>query len=162
MKTIRVRKKTKTTDGAKPAEQKGGSKISAPAGSADSPASKPTAESKSDEVKRGDRPGDVYLRKGQPLSRLFRRVGPGRFIATQESDRPGSVIEKGYRAVKRVLIGRPLETAEEINQRLTKLKALAVFGSDAISSSAYATEASLVILMAAGSGALNIDRKSVV
>jgi amino acid transporter len=40
---------------------------------------------------------------------------------------------------------------------MTKIKALAVFGSDAISSSAYATQASLVILMAAGSAAMGVS-----
>ena len=40
---------------------------------------------------------------------------------------------------------------------MTKVKALAVFGSDAISSCAYATEASLVVLMVAGNGALHIS-----
>ncbi len=109
------------------------------------------------EVKQGGRPGDVYVRMGHLRNRLFRKVGPGRFVATPESDRPQSVVEKSYRAVKRVLIGRPLETSEEVHQRLTKIKALAVFGSDAISSSAYATEASLIVLMAAGNGALGIS-----
>ncbi len=111
----------------------------------------------SSEIQEGQRPGDVYVRHERPYQHLFRRVGPGHFVALPESDRPASPVEKGYRAVKRVLIGRPLETAEEIHQRLTKVKALAVFGSDAISSSAYATEASLVILMAAGNGALGIS-----
>jgi len=74
-----------------------------------------------------------------------------------ETDRPHTIFERGYRTVKRVLIGRPLETSEEIHQRLTKIKALAVFGSDAISSSAYATEAALLILVAAGNGALGIS-----
>ncbi len=108
------------------------------------------------ELKHGVRPGDVYVRMSRPHSRFFRRVGPGHFVATPESDRPENVIERGYRAVKKILIGRPLETAEEIHERLTKVKALAVFGSDAISSSAYATEASLVILMTAGNAALGI------
>jgi len=109
------------------------------------------------EVMHGVRPGDVYVRMRQSHTRFFRRVGPGHFIATPESDRPESAIERGYRAVKKVLIGRPLETAEEINERLTKIKALAIFGSDAISSSAYASEASLVILMVAGNAALGIS-----
>ncbi len=108
-------------------------------------------------MREGQRPGDVYVRHERPYQHLFRRVGPGHFVALPESDRPVSALEKGYRAVKRVLIGRPLETAEEIHQRLTKIKALAVFGSDAISSSAYATEAALVILMGAGNGALGIS-----
>ncbi len=48
-------------------------------------------------------------------------------------------------------------TAEEVYQRLTKVKALAVFGSDAISSSAYATEAAIVILIASGSAAIGVS-----
>lgn len=108
------------------------------------------------EIRRGTRPGDVYLRVTHPHERFFRRVGPGHFVATPETDRPDNVVERGYRAVKKLLIGRPLETAQEVHQRLNKLKALAVFGSDAISSSAYATEASLVILMVAGNRALGV------
>lgn len=104
----------------------------------------------------GVRPRDVYVHLNRPHSRSFRRVGSGHFIATSESDRPEGKFEKSYRAVKQVLIGRPLETAQEINERLTKVKALAVFGSDAISSSAYATEATLVILMVAGNAALGV------
>ncbi len=50
-----------------------------------------------------------------------------------------------------------MQTAEEVFQRLTKVKALAVFGSDAISSSAYATEAAIVILISAGSSAIGIS-----
>ena len=106
------------------------------------------------EIKHGIRPGDVYVRMRQPHRHIFRKVGPGHFVATPASDLPTSPLERGYRALKRILVGRPLETAEEIHQRLNKVKALAVFGSDAISSSAYATEASLVILMVAGNAAL--------
>lgn len=109
------------------------------------------------QVRHGKHAGDVYIRYERPYHEIFRRVGPGHFVATPESDQPVGPLEKGYRIVKRILIGRPLETAEEIHQRLTKVKALAVFGSDAISSSAYATEAALVILMAAGNGALSIS-----
>ncbi len=109
------------------------------------------------EMKRGVRPGDVYVRMKQSHNRYFHKVSPGYFVATPESDRPVGLVERVYRAVKKILIGRPLETAEEIHQRLTKVKALAVFGSDAISSSAYATEAALVILVAAGNGALGIS-----
>ena len=106
------------------------------------------------EIKHGIRPGDVYVRMRQPHRHIFRKVGPGHFVATPASDLPTSPLERGYRALNRILVGRPLETAEEIHQRLNKVKALAVFGSDAISSSAYATEASLVILMVAGNAAL--------
>jgi amino acid transporter len=109
------------------------------------------------ETRHGARPGDVYIRIRRTHDHVFRKVGPGHFVATPESDVPTSAFERGYRALKKILVGRPLETAEEIHQRLNKVKALAVFGSDAISSSAYATEASLVILMVAGNAALGFS-----
>ena len=52
---------------------------------------------------------------------------------------------------KRLLVGRPLATDEADHQRLTKRVGLAVFSSDAISSTAYATgEVSLVLVAVAG------------
>ncbi|MCA9895847.1 MAG: amino acid permease, partial [Anaerolineae bacterium] len=59
--------------------------------------------------------------------------------------------------IRRLLIGKPLKTNDAIHQRLNKAKALAVFSSDALSSSAYATEAILLVLVAAGTGALGIS-----
>jgi amino acid transporter len=56
--------------------------------------------------------------------------------------------------VRRILIGNPLPTSEAIHQRLSRFKALAVFSSDALSSTSYATEAILLVLIAAGTGAL--------
>ncbi len=56
--------------------------------------------------------------------------------------------------VKRFLVGQPLATDLQHHQRLHKLVALAVFSSDALSSVAYATEAILVVLVAAGASAL--------
>ncbi len=52
--------------------------------------------------------------------------------------------------LKRILVGRPLPTAAAPHQRLGKSTALAVFSSDALSSSAYATEEILHVLVAAG------------
>jgi amino acid transporter len=49
--------------------------------------------------------------------------------------------------VKRVLVGPPIATSEEHHQRLGKPTALAVFASDAISSTAYATEEILHVLV---------------
>ncbi len=50
-------------------------------------------------------------------------------------------------SIKRLLVGRPLPSSEEGHQRLGKVVALAVFASDAISSTAYATEEILLVLM---------------
>ena len=58
----------------------------------------------------------------------------------------------GYRA-KRVLLGPPLATAQLVHERITKRVALAVFSSDPISSTAYATEEILLVLVAAGAAA---------
>ena len=56
--------------------------------------------------------------------------------------------------VKRVLLGRPIATSEEMQERLSKKLALPVFSADAISSTAYATEEILLALMLAGTMAL--------
>src|ERR1700730_5035883 len=61
--------------------------------------------------------------------------------------------------VKRLLVGRPLATSEQEHQRLSKTIALAVFSSDAISSTAYATEEILfVIAVATSSLALGLSK----
>jgi amino acid transporter len=49
--------------------------------------------------------------------------------------------------LKRVLVGRPLATAEQHEQRLRKLVALPIFSADAIASSAFATEEILHVLV---------------
>ncbi len=50
-------------------------------------------------------------------------------------------------ALKKFLIGHPLSSADEHHQRLSKKIALPVFASDAISSTAYATDEILVVLL---------------
>jgi amino acid transporter len=52
--------------------------------------------------------------------------------------------------LKRFIIGSPIETARQAHERLNKRTALAVFSSDAMSSSAYATEEILRHLALAG------------
>jgi amino acid transporter len=61
--------------------------------------------------------------------------------------------------LKRVLIGKPIATAEEGHQRLKKRVALPVFASDAISSTAYATDEILIVLLVqAGVGGIAFGR----
>ena len=62
-----------------------------------------------------------------------------------------------YTRLKRLLIGEPLATAAAGHERLTKVKALAVLSSDALSSVAYATEEILRVLLLAGSRALGVS-----
>jgi amino acid transporter len=52
-------------------------------------------------------------------------------------------------SLKRLLVGSPIRTARLAHERLTKKTALAVFSSDALSSTAYATEEILLVLAAA-------------
>ncbi len=64
-----------------------------------------------------------------------------------------------YDVFKRVLVGRPLAGSEEHGQRLPKKVALATFSSDAISSTAYATEEILFVVALGGSSlALGLSR----
>jgi amino acid transporter len=56
--------------------------------------------------------------------------------------------------VKRLFIGRPMKSAELGEEKLSKLKALAVLSSDALSSVAYGTEQILLVLMTVGVAAL--------
>lgn len=56
--------------------------------------------------------------------------------------------------MKRILIGRPMKSAELDAEKLGKWKALAILSSDALSSVAYGTEQILLVLVAAGFAAL--------
>ncbi len=57
------------------------------------------------------------------------------------------MLRDGMSMLKRILIGQPIASTEEHHQRLIKTIALAVFASDAISSTAYATEEILLVLI---------------
>lgn len=59
-------------------------------------------------------------------------------------------------SLRRLLIGSPLATSQMVEERLTKVKALAVFSSDALSSVAYATEEIMLVLILAGSGVVGL------
>ncbi len=61
-----------------------------------------------------------------------------------------------YRRIKRVLFGEPFPTRAEMHERLDKVRALAVFASDPISSNAYATEAIMTVLLLMGATALKL------
>jgi amino acid transporter len=57
---------------------------------------------------------------------------------------------------KNLLLGPPLATSRLVRERLRKLVALAVFSSDAISSTAYGTEQIMLVLVAAGAVATGL------
>jgi amino acid transporter len=60
-------------------------------------------------------------------------------------------------SLRHLLIGDPLATSQQMHERLPKIKGLAVFSSDALSSVAYATEEILFVLILAGTGALGLS-----
>ena len=99
---------------------------------------------------KGRKPGDQRIRVERHHSPYFRYTGPGQLTAKPAASAPTTPAGRAYRRVKQALIGRPLATAEEIGERLTKVKALAIFSSDAISSSAYATEEIILAFILSG------------
>src|SRR5438270_987122 len=102
------------------------------------------------EVRKGRLIGDEHVRYEISRQSAFKRISTGLLEATKETQAPHGALEH----IKRLLIGSPLATAQQEQERLTKFKALAVLSSDAISSVAYATEAILITIVAAGSGNL--------
>ena len=91
----------------------------------------------------------------RPHSPYFRYTGPGQLVAKQAASSAAHAAAAGILARGRAIVfGRPLSNEEEIGERLSKKKALAIFSSDAISSSAYATEEIMRVLVLAGASAL--------
>ncbi len=115
----------------------------------------PTLERR--ETVKGGRLGDTYVRVKHPERGYFTRKAPDELEAAVPAPAPRSETARLVRRVRTALFGAPLTTAQQIHERLTKVKALAVLSSDAISSVAYATEASLAILITAGLGILSIN-----
>ena len=102
----------------------------------------------------GRKPADRRVRVERPHAPYFRYTGPGQLVGQaggQRRRRPQRARSSPGSGPS--LLGRPLATEEEIDERLSKTKALAIFSSDAISSSAYATEEILRVLVLAGRGA---------
>lgn len=105
---------------------------------------------------RGKRPGDAYVRIVRPFESKFQRGAEGELIATERTvlDRRGWTA--GLRRLRTWLIGRPIHSGHEEHERLTKVKGLAIFSSDNISSSAYGPEEIMRVLAFAGAGALTL------
>ncbi|MEA2519065.1 MAG: hypothetical protein QOF49_1145 [Chloroflexota bacterium] len=102
----------------------------------------------------GRKPGDRRVRVDRPHSALFRWTGPGQLTAKEAASVPTTSTGRLFARTKALLLGRPLASDEEAGERLSKKKALAIFSSDAISSSAYATEEILRVLILGGIAAL--------
>ena len=105
------------------------------------------------EVVRGSKPGSHYIRvKRNPA---FDTAGE-HLIAREEVLAPTTAAGKVLDACRRIFIGPRIPTIREIHERVNIFKGLAVFASDNISSSAYASEAIMAVLVLAGTGALGL------
>ena len=98
----------------------------------------------------GRKPGDRRVTVHRPEARYFRYGEQGTLVAKAAASEPASRRGRLGFGARRVLFGRVLSSHEELEQRLPKWKALAVFSSDVMSSVAYATEASMFTLLAVG------------
>ncbi len=94
------------------------------------------------------------MRVDRPHAPYFRYTGPNQLTAKKAASAPTTGIGRASASIRGVLVGRPLASEEELGERLSKTKALAIFSSDAISSSAYATEEILRVLILGGAVAL--------
>src|SRR5436190_20112648 len=86
--------------------------------------------------KRGRKLADRRVAVDRPHAPYFRYADEGQLVARESASAPRTKGGRQLARVRAVLFGRPLSTAEEIGERLSKVKALAIFSSDAISSSA--------------------------
>jgi amino acid transporter len=103
----------------------------------------------------GRKLADRRVRVARPHTPYFRYTGPGQLVAKEAASRPITRAGRALARARAIVFGRPLANEEEIGERLSKRKALAIFSSDAISSSAYATEEILrVLIVSAAAGAL--------
>jgi amino acid transporter len=102
----------------------------------------------------GRKLADRRVRVERPHAAYFRWSGPGQLTAKESVSVPRTKVGRAWARVKAFVIGRPIASENELGERLSKRKALAIFSSDAISSSAYATEEILRVLILAGAAGL--------
>ncbi|MEO5885028.1 MAG: APC family permease [Candidatus Limnocylindrales bacterium] len=104
----------------------------------------------------GRKPGNRRVRVERPHAPYFRYTGQGTLTAKEAASVPTTPGARMIHRLRALIFGRALHQEEEIGERLSKRKALAIFSSDAISSSAYATEEIVLAFTIAGAGALAV------
>src|SRR5262252_211330 len=104
------------------------------------------------ETVQGRRPGDRFVRVA--THKGFTRIRPGYLVPRRGTGAPTTRVGRALQRAKHLVLGNPIPTARESHERLTKLKALAVFSSDALSSVAYATEEIMKVLILVSVGVL--------
>src|ERR1700687_1602160 len=106
------------------------------------------------ETVQGRRPGDRFVRVA--THKGFTRVRRGYLVPGAGYGEPTSGVGHALNVFKHFLLGNPIPTAREAHERLNKVRALAVFSSDALSSVAYAGEEIMKVLVLAGAAALSL------
>jgi len=103
---------------------------------------------------RGRKPGERIIRIVRP--KTFRLAGKDRYEATEQALVPDTPTGRFVHGLRRRLIGRPLRSEAEAQERVSKKIGLALFAPDNVTSSAYATEEIMRVLALAGIAALNL------
>src|SRR5215471_12493410 len=88
------------------------------------------------ELRQGHMPGERYVRIHRPFHETFREASGDTLVARDSVFAPRGQVNKLWTQLRWFLVGRPLASAQLAHERLSKTKALAVFSSDALSSSA--------------------------
>jgi amino acid transporter len=106
------------------------------------------------ETIQGRRPGDRFVRVA--THKGFTRVRAGYIVPRPGTGESTSGLGHILSVVKHIILGNPIPTAREAHERLNKIRALAVFSSDALSSVAYGGEEIMKVLVLAGAAALSL------
>jgi amino acid transporter len=106
-----------------------------------------------DTLEKRGRPGEHYVRVVRSKTQGFERVAPGWLQATARATAPTGEFGRLRGKLRLIILGAPLATEAQSHERLTKIKALAVLSSDALSSVAYAPEQIVFFLAMAGAAA---------
>jgi amino acid transporter len=122
-------------------------------GESPEPGSAPRPEHRLERVERakGRLPGDTRVKIVR--SSEFRRR-KGYVMATEDALEARTPMGRLTDRLRGVLFGRRLRTEDEAEERVSKITGLAIFASDNISSSAYATEETMRTLALAGAAGL--------
>jgi amino acid transporter len=104
--------------------------------------------------RRGQRPGDRYVKVVEPYSAQFRRQAHGHLVASEEVLRRNGPLGRLLDGARCLVVGKRIASQHELRERIGPIKGLAVFASDNISSSAYASEEIMRVVAVAGAGAL--------
>ena len=76
---------------------------------------------------KGRKLGDRRVRIERPHAAYFRYTPEGTLVAKESASMPRTPGGRLWARIRGVLVGRPLSIHEEITQRLSKTKALAIF-----------------------------------